>query len=120
FGDQVPALKEYAFDRGVLNVTGGGKYDHGALTYDGRVLVNDLTMARTPAPDPAAPAAAPVGRIQVLQGYTLNTDAAFTRSMQPDGASLIDVSKFKVSDNTNMLSLGKAADTPLRVATPAG
>jgi hypothetical protein len=117
FGGYLPGLREFAFDRGVLNASGGGKYDHGALTYDGRVAVTDLTLARMSSADPAAPAAPEPTRVEVLQGYNITADAGFSYAPQPAGGATIDVTKLVVADDRNMLSLAKAVDQPLRVVT---
>lgn len=104
FGQFLTGLEDYAFDRGILNVTGGGTFEQGALSYDGRVAVNDLSLSR--------------GRVEVLQGYNLTTDAGFAYTPQGEGSQL-DVTKLSIADNRGMLSLAKAADQPLRVVTTA-
>ena len=104
FGQFLTGLEDYAFDRGILSVTGGGKYEQGALTYDGRVAVNDLALSRS--------------RVEVLQGYNLTTDAGFAYAPQ-GGGSQLDVTKLSITDNRAMLSLSKAADQPLRLVTSA-
>jgi hypothetical protein len=118
FGGFVDALKEYAFDRGILNVTGGGKYEGGALTYDGAVALSALTLARTPAPAPGQPAAPRPARVEVLRDYNLTTDAAFAYAPEA-GGSRIDVTKLSLRDNREMLALAKADGPPLRIVTTA-
>lgn len=110
FVDFVPALREYDFDRGVLNVTGGGRYDNGAVTYDGRFSVNDLTLARAPAEQAA--------RAEVIRGYTLTTETALSYAPRGDGTE-IQVTKLAMDDERGMLSLRGAPDMPLRVVTTA-
>lgn len=114
FGEFLPALNEYAFDRGTVNVTGGGQLSSGALTYDGRVAVTDLTLARTPVSARGELST----RVEVIRGYTLTVDAGLTRTQQGQ-ASVLDVTKLALGDERGMLSLKKAGDQPLRLVTTA-
>jgi hypothetical protein len=105
FGNYLAALKDYGLDRGVLSVTGGGKYEQGGLTYDGKVAVNDLSLSK--------------GRVEVLSGYNLTTDAGFAYAPAAGGGSQLDVTKLAFADNRGILALSKSADQPLRVVTTA-